>query len=66
MRQQLVLNVPVQIVVLGDEIVMEINLPLHLLSMHGKDYAVKCMYRLGATPQVRACPHVTAKKVSHA
>jgi len=48
--QQLVLHVLMQVAVLGDEIIMEINSPLHISIMHCNNYSVKFIW-LSSTDQ---------------
>ena len=43
MGEQLVLHVLVQYAVFGDELIMQVNFPLHISSMHYNNYAVKCI-----------------------
>lgn len=42
--QQFVLHIMVQLAVLANEIVTQVNFPLHYSSMHHNNYAVQCIY----------------------
>jgi len=46
-REQRVLYVLVQFAVFGDELIVQVDFPLHLFSMHYDNYAVKCIYTPG-------------------
>jgi hypothetical protein len=45
--QQLVLHVLMQVAVLGDEIIMKIDSPLHISIMHCNNYSVKLIWPEG-------------------
>lgn len=43
MGEQLVLHVLVQLAVFRDELMVQVNFPLHIFGMHCNNYAAKCM-----------------------
>jgi hypothetical protein len=46
-----VLHVLVQFAIFGDELIVQVNFPLHIFSMHHNNYAVKCILFQGCLEQ---------------